>query len=228
MLARKIVNKNSMLNDTKLNFIAKVTENLVKKNVVGDIVECGVWQGGCSAMIADILLTAKVYKQIRLFDSFDDPPEPLPIDGKFLISRLAAENRATGRLKPIKGFYKKVTHGIGPGKQKNVKKLLIKTVGYPKEKINIYKGWFQHTLKENCEEISKVALLIIDCGLYASTKVCLDYLYEKVIIGGGVIIIDDYYSLQGCKYAVDEFINYKKLDINVKRVGKTACVYLEL
>lgn len=47
-------------------------------------------------------------------------------------------------------------------------------------------------------------MLRLDGDWYASTKICLEYLYNKVEIGG-VVIIDDYYTYEGCRKAVNEF-----------------------
>jgi len=223
MLTKKLITKNTMLNEKKLTYLRKATKYVINKKIEGDIVECGVWNGGSVALIANILKKAHVYKTLSLFDSFDDPHEPLPIDGDFLINKLGGKTAAKGRLKPNKGFYKKITHGRGPGDEKYVYKLLTSIVGYPKEKVNIYKGWFQETLIRDSMNVNKISLLIIDCDFYIPTKLSLKYLYDKVVIGG-IIVIDDYPTLEGCKVAVDEYI-YSKRNINVKQVNDTGCIY---
>ena len=56
---------------------------------------------------------------------------------------------------------------------------------------------------------------LIDCDLYESYKYTLPKAWEHTITGG-MIYLDEYYSLKfpGAKIAVDEFI--KKKDINVE------------
>src|SRR5688572_7649081 len=49
------------------------------KNIKGDYVECGVWRGGMSAAIAEILGKEK---RIHLFDSFEGLPPAKEVDGK--------------------------------------------------------------------------------------------------------------------------------------------------
>ena len=66
-------------------------------------------------------------------------------------------------------------------------------------------------------------MLIIDCDFYVPTKLSLECLYNKVIIGGRVII-DDYPTLDGCKQAVDEYI-VDKPDIVKYQVPTTGCIY---
>ena len=47
-------------------------------------------------------------------------------------------------------------------------------------------------------------MLRLDGDWYESTKICLEKLYDKVVVGG-VIIIDDYGHWVGAKNATDEF-----------------------
>src|SRR5436309_2758654 len=49
------------------------------RKVEGCIVECGVWRGGMSAGISEILGGDRRY---ILFDSFEGLPEPKELDGK--------------------------------------------------------------------------------------------------------------------------------------------------
>lgn len=54
-------------------------------------------------------------------------------------------------------------------------------------------------------KISPIAILRLDADWYASTKVCLDFLFDKVV-KGGFVIIDDYLCYEGCRKAVNEFL----------------------
>ena len=86
----------------------------------------------------------------------------------------------------------------------------LKDTGYPKNKINLIKGWFQDTLNVNKKFIKNIALLRLDGDFYESTMITLEELYP-LVSKGGVVIIDDYGGFQGCKKAVDEYfdkINY--------------------
>jgi O-methyltransferase len=60
--------------------------------------------------------------------------------------------------------------------------------------------------------------LRLDGDWYASTKICLDHLYDKVL-KGGFIIVDDYGAYEGCKKAVDEFLARRALDVRLQKVG---------
>lgn len=207
----------TMLSSVGLDFIRDKTLEVNRKGIAGDIVECGCWMGGSAGMIAHTLLENKDERIIRLFDSFNDPPEPTILDGEKLIKQSGGLKNTTGKLKPILGFYKK-RRLSGPGNAKYVYNLLTKVIEYPKEKVKIYKGWFQDTLYPYSKRIDKIALLILDCDLYASIKICLEYLYDK-LVPGGIIIIDDYYYYAGAKLAVDEFLKQRQLTPAIPKSG---------
>lgn len=219
-----IIKKNTMFSDKKLSFLEKLTLSLTANSIGGDIVECGVWMGGSAAFIAKILLDNNDTRVFRLFDSFNDPHEAKPIDGSYLIDQLGGNKRANGRLVPIEGYYNKVTKGIGPGNPKKVLSLLRDTVGYPEDKIKIYKGWVQHTLVPYSKRIEKISMLILDCDLYEPQKICLEHLYDKVV-PNGIIVVDDYYSITGCKAAVDEYRDKMQINDSIKIVNNTSCIF---
>ena len=58
---------------------------------------------------------------------------------------------------------------------------------------------------------------LIDCDLYESYKYTLPKAWENTITGG-MIYLDEYYSLKfpGAKIAVDEFIKDKSIKIETK------------
>jgi O-methyltransferase len=215
------IRKNTMLKEWRLSNIKEVTEYLVSHNIKGDFVECGVWKGGSVALMAHYLKEMSQERTLRLFDAFDDICEPdAKVDGERAIKEVGGVENAKGQLKAVSGFYKKKG---GSGNEEEVLKLLIQTVGYKKELVHLHKGWFQDTLPLVSKEIKKIALLRLDGDWYASTKVCLDYLYDKVV-PGGVIIVDDYGAYEGCKKAVDEFLYFKNIKPYKIKVDNE-CVY---
>jgi len=215
-----LVKQNSMLNDSKLSFIASGTKAIVENKVAGDVVECGVWMGGADVLVSNMLLEYNDIRTFRLFDSFDDPHEPLPLDGAWMLKKLGGIDHAKGRLIPLKGFYKRQTK-IGPGDAKHVYDLLTKAVGYPEENVKIYKGWFQDTMVPYSKRIEKISLLMLDCDFYESTKLCIENLYGK-IEPNGVIVIDDYSALDGCKKAIDDYLADKTTSGSTKVINGTS------
>ena len=49
--------------------------------------------------------------------------------------------------------------------------------------------------------------------IYFPTKFAIEYLYEKVV-KGGMVMIDDYATVSGATNAIDEFINSKDITLN--------------
>jgi len=163
-------------------------------------------------------------RDLHLFDAFDDICEPDSENdaGKAIqeLNNLGIETKNNGGLNPIKGIYNNIG---GHGTIEACKDLIIKQISYPKNHVIFHKGWFQETLPIDAEKIDKIAILRLDGDWYASTKICLDYLYDKVV-SGGFIIIDDYGHYEGCAKAVDEFINKKQLKVYMNFVDYT-CRY---
>jgi len=218
-----IIMKNSMLGELKLKKMGEHVKYIVKNSIPGDIVELGVWKGGCAAWIGQLLLEGKDPRVLHLFDSFEDPPEPLPIDGEKVVRKMGGVNHAHGRLIPSVGYYKNLGLG-GPGNADEVLKLMTVDIGYKEENTKIYKGWIQETVPEASQKIGVVSLLILDCGLYEATKLCIEAFYDKVS-PKGVIVVDDYEVYAGCKKAIDDFLYSRKLNPKLIRVNKKDCIY---
>lgn len=183
----------------------------------GDFVECGVWKGGAVGLMALVNLNyGKTRRHLHLFDSFEEICEPdEKVDGARAISEVkkwSKQGGTKGRLNPLKGIY---DHRGGPGTIEENKHLLNDLIGYESEYIHFHKGWFQETLPEQHKAIKSIAILRIDADWFASTKICLDYLFN-IVVPGGFVIIDDYGAYEGCKMAVDEFLtsNKKRLFLN--------------
>ena len=80
----------------------------------------------------------------------------------------------------------------------------VKSINYPIEKIHFIKGKVEETIP-NIMIPEKIAVLRLDTDWYESTLHELEYLFPR-LVKGGIIIIDDYGHWQGCKKAVDEYI----------------------
>jgi O-methyltransferase len=202
----KIVRNNSMIvNDLRFVNIKESIHYIYKNGIEGAYVECGVWKGGSAAYAAYCLKRLDFFPEIHLFDVFDDICEPDHlVDGDRAIRDVGGLANAQGRLNSIKGVYE---HMGGHGNNIYVKNLLTDhLIDYPSDKLKIHKGWFQDTLPEVSLSIGFISILRLDGDWYSSTKVCLENLYQSVV-KGGVIIIDDYGCYEGCRKAVDEFLN---------------------
>ncbi|MEP7076803.1 MAG: TylF/MycF/NovP-related O-methyltransferase [Acidobacteriota bacterium] len=154
----------------------------------GDIVECGVWRGGMSAGIAEVIGAGRKY---YLFDSFEGMPDAKDIDGA------AARNWQADTESPE--YFDNCRAEIGFATK------AMKMAGVDFECI---KGWFEDTIP-TFEAVESISLLRLDADWYESTKVCLDHFYPKVV-DGGLVLIDDYHTWSGCSRAVHDYLSETK------------------
>ena len=71
-------------------------------------------------------------------------------------------------------------------------------------------GSIEETLIQEKNLPSKISLLRLDTDWYESTKTELNVLYP-LLVHNGVLIIDDYGDMIGCRHAVDEFFKDKNI-----------------
>lgn len=153
------------------------------RGIDGCVVECGVWRGGMSAGMAAILRK----KEFFLFDSFEGLPEAKEVDGK---KALAWQQNTSGPT-----YYDNCAAGI---------EFATRALEDTGAKFHLIKGWFGETLpKANFPE--PISILRLDSDWYESTMDCLKNLYPFVATGG-LIIMDDYYTWDGCARAVHEYL----------------------
>jgi hypothetical protein len=154
------------------------------RKISGDVVECGVWRGGMIAGIAELLGTEKNY---HLYDSFEGLPEAKEIDGKGAIDwqKNTSGDFYFDNCKAEIEFAEKAMNQTGA-------------------KYSCYKGWFCDTLPKN--QITHISLLRLDGDWYDSTMDCLKHLFPKVV-KGGVVLIDDYHTWDGCSRAVHDYLS---------------------
>lgn len=156
------------------------------RHLPGCVVECGVWRGGMAAGIATVLGPDRDY---FLFDSFEGLPDAKPIDGT------AALNWQKNTTAP--GYHDNCTADESFAREAMTK------AGLPR--ATLVKGWFENTLP-GFTPPSPIALLRLDGDWYESTITCLENLFPHVI-NDGLILIDDYYTWDGCSRAVHDYLS---------------------
>ena len=77
-------------------------------------------------------------------------------------------------------------------------------------RVQFIKGFFKDSLTN--VPFKKLAVMRLDGDMYSSTWETLTALYDKLSIGG-YIIIDDYSALPACKLAVDDFRRERKIKV---------------
>ena len=174
---------------------------VIKNNIEGDIVECGVWRGGNLILSQKILASLGINKKkIYGFDTFEGMTEPQDIDidmhGR-KSSDLMSKTKKINNQKDIWAYcdFETVSKNIENNTTFN--------------SINLIKGDVKNTLIDN-NLPKKISILRLDTDWYESTKIELEKLYP-LLSTGGILIIDDYGQFKGCKKAVDEFFADNKL-----------------
>lgn len=180
-----------------------------EENILGDIVECGVWNGGCIGLMG---LTDTTERPLHLFDSFEGLPQPTKEDSD-LVTKHGAKDLKLRETEPIEPIQACV------GNTKDRVERFLSNLGLTNLVFHV--GWFQDTVP--VAKIDKIALLRLDGDWYESTKVCLEGLFDKVS-PGGFVIIDDYGCFEGCKRAVDEFFASRGLQPSLI-YSDSMCVY---
>ena len=192
----------SMVPNESLVDLAELVQRTLREGIGGAFVECGVWRGGASFLMADLLVRAGARdRKVWLFDSFEGHLAPAAIDGK------AALDYARNTDDPA---YLDNCRAAVEDVRRSANALGLESV------TEIVKGWFDDTLPVNKERIGPIAILRLDCDWYASVRRCLETLYDQVSPGGSVVI-DDYYSYDGCAIAVHEFLSTRRLSHRIEQ-----------
>lgn len=183
---------------------------VIKNNVSGDLVECGVWKGG--SMMAALLQLKKTGEKrtIWLYDTFEGMSEPSYHDidnkGQLATERLLVEDKyssnvwAYSTLDEVKGN--------------------MNTIKDHQCDLKFIKGKVEDTLTLKDSLPEKISILRLDTDWYESTKVELEILFPK-LSKGGILLIDDYGHWKGCKKAVDEYFENSENPIFLNRVDYT-------
>jgi len=186
----------SMVYDFQLIHLGQLVRQVLAQNIPGDFVECGVWRGGASFLMADLLRRARVPdRKVWLFDSFEGLPPPEEVDGAFALSYFR---------NPGSPWYHDNCRVAVEDVRRSARDLGIDAY------TELVKGWFDETLPANRDRIGSIALLRLDCDWYKSVRCCLDTLYDQVS-ADGIVLFDDYYAVDGCAIAVHEFLASRRL-----------------
>ncbi len=182
----------------------KIVESLIPK-IDGDVVECGVWRGGMIAGISKLLGNNRNY---YLFDSFEGLPSATEIDGT---AALEWQKNTSGY-----NYYDNCKAEI---------EFAEKAMNKTDNNYSLHKGWFSETLPAFKPE-RPIALLRLDGDWYESTLDCFKNLYQYVNLGG-IIILDDYYTWDGCSRAVHDFLSSIKSSSRILRSPEGICYIIK-
>jgi len=176
---------------------------VVENRIPGALVECGVYAGGSVEVILRTLLDRKVTdRDIYLYDTFAGMPRPDVTDDEGLNGALrhSWEAHRTGTDGDAGSTWMRVSV--------ETVRARLDPLGYPVTRLHYVKGMVEDTIPETIPE--QIAILRLDTDFYASTKHELVHLYPR-LSPGGILIIDDYGAMPGCRRAVDEYATEHQL-----------------
>ena len=90
------------------------------------------------------------------------------------------------------------------------------------DRVVFLKGWFSETIPS--APIKNIAVLRMDGDTYESTIDALNMCYPK-LSSGGYCIVDDYWSLEDCKRAVDEYRATHGITESIVRIDGLSCYW---
>ena len=165
-----------MLSSRRGRALQRLAAEVDRSGVPGALVDCGVWNGGSSILMAEAAPTRDVW----CFDSFAGLPEPGPEDGEASRAKVGACVGAESKLR--EGFERLA----------------------PRSTYHVRAGWFEDTFPQAVEEIGAIAVLHCDGDWYDSVRLTLETFGPRVG-PGGFVVIDDYGTWPGARRATDEY-----------------------
>ncbi len=161
-----------------LNIVERLDEALRQP---GDVVECGIFRGATSVLMAKLMDIRQSDKKLFLFDSFQGLPEP--------------DRRVDASLRFHKGGW--------AASRNEVEALLAQYKVL--QRCVVYEGWFSETLPTLKDE-QQFCFAYIDADLHASTVDCLQHVWKRMG-QDAVAVFDDYHHPSGgVRKALDEWV----------------------
>lgn len=173
----------TMIGFERLDNLQFCVESVLEDGVPGDLIETGVWRGGATILMREILRAYDVRdRRVWVADSFRGLPPP---DEKYPQDEgddLHTFDEFVVSLEQVKANFER----YGP----------------PEDQVRFLKGWFRDTLPD--APVERLAVIRLDGDMYESTMDALVNLYPK-LSEGGYLIVDDYGNFSACRQAVHEY-----------------------
>ena len=194
----------------RLVALCDAVQYVVRNQIPGDIVECGVWKGGSMMAIARTLIQADDQsRHLYLFDTYEGMTPPCDKD-------ISVQGESASDL--LHNEDKEDPQSVWCAAPLDEVRRVMGGVGYESSKVHFIKGRVEETLPSMAPE--QISLLRLDTDWYESTRHEMEQLFPR-LSKGGVLIIDDYGHWQGARQAIDEYIKENKLQIFLHRIDET-------
>jgi O-methyltransferase len=191
----------TLVSPERVNNLYRLARRIEEEEVPGDVVECGVCNGGTAAVLARFASRSRMARTVWLFDSFEGMPGVTKEDGPSVSGETAESH---------------IGQEVGDPARVNE---VLRKVRAKMDRVRIVPGWFQDSFRSFSGK--QIALLNIDADWYESVKLCLSTFYD-LVAAGGFVSFDDYGHWPGCKRAVDEFFAVRQLPYRLNQVDYSA------
>lgn len=173
----------TMVGLKRLDNLHMCIERVIEDGIPGDFIETGVWKGGATIFMRGALkIFGDESRQVWVADSFQGLPPPkveeYPEDAGDVHFTIESLRVTEERVRENFAGY-----------------------GLLDERVKFLKGWFCDTLSK--APIERLSILRLDGDMYESTMVALKSLYDKLSVGGYVIVDD--YCIPSCAKAIADF-----------------------
>jgi len=189
----------TMVDPIRLRNLLSSISRVNRDGVEGDVVECGVCNGGSAALMAKHMGSSR---HIWMYDSFQGMPETTERDGDEA----------------------KQWEGSCVGSVARVREALS-ALCIADETFTIIEGWFEDAFRDHPLP-EKVALLHCDADWYDSVLLVLNTFYDR-IPDGGIILLDDFGHWEGCREAYYDFCSEKGIKPLLERAGYSQAYWIK-
>jgi hypothetical protein len=184
--------------------LLRAIDHIVRWQIPGDFVECGVWRGGTSLLAANAFHAAgNTGRTLWLYDTFEGMPPPEEVD-RDLSGASASDLLADPGVRCEASL-------------EDVRTTMARTA-YPADRIRFVVGKVEDTIPATMPE--SIAILRLDTDWYASTYHELVHLYPR-LVSGGILILDDYGCWNGARKAVDQYLEENRIPLFLSRMDYT-------
>lgn len=192
--------------------LINTVECIIVNDIPGDMVECGVFMGGSSMIMAEVLKHLGSTRTVWLFDTFDGVPMPdekdLTFDGDslkdwYIAERVDTDNKSCWcytALDTVKFNFAKCDYSH----------------------VQFIEGKVEDTIPSNGPKL--ISLLRVDVDLVNPTRHVLDEFYPRISTSGH-LVLDDYGHFPKIKETVDDYFKDERaeeiqIDYTVRRIVK--------
>lgn len=205
----------TMTSQERVISLVRAVEYIVRADIPGDIVECGVWRGGSMMAVIATLQRLGAARMLRLYDTFEGMTAPTERD------YTSRDRRSASGILRSESIEESATWAYA---SLDLVKRNIGATGYPSRLVDYVRGPVEDTLPGEAPE--QIALLRLDTDWYESTRHELVHLYPR-LASGGVLIIDDYGHWNGAREAVDEYVAENSLKLFLSRIDYTGRIVVK-